>query len=322
MRQPLTGGLVVVHETPLAKMPHRQELEEPDGRGIRHAQVPRRIDQQVRLHRHGADAPGLLGLLQQSPIVRSGRHQHGVALPDVVVLVGIRGLAVLHLPAQLVREPRVVPPADFPHQAVGGRGFDHEALPHGAVHPRRVERHPDLRALGAHGGDEQVKAALGDRLRLLDPAMCQGLKGFDALRRHAQAGENEQRAVPAPDLRIRGRVETAQAQPLYLVIQQALDRIPDGVLHLAGTQHTHGPLHTGQQQRPGEGPGLPATAAAVENLVAMRLEQSPEGRGHGGINGHRLPLRSVPRRAPRTAPRSPRPSDHRPGPRLPPLSCP
>ena len=85
MGQPLTAGFVIVQHAPVAGRLH---LEEPDGRGIIHAQVPGRMHGQVGAYRQRADASRQIGGIQLGGIVGPA-HGGGEGTLEFLLVLGL-----------------------------------------------------------------------------------------------------------------------------------------------------------------------------------------------------------------------------------------
>jgi hypothetical protein len=66
------------------------------------------------------------------------------------------------------------------------------------------------------------------------------------------------------------------AEPGYLVLQELVDALPDGLHGLAGAGDVQVPLGALEKQALGNRPGLDATPTAVEDLIAVRLAQKAQ----------------------------------------------
>ena len=85
MGQALAAGLVIVQHAPGAGGLH---LEEPDGRGVVHAQVPGRMHGQVGAHRQGTDASRQIGGIQQGGIIGPA-HSGGEGTFEFLPVLGL-----------------------------------------------------------------------------------------------------------------------------------------------------------------------------------------------------------------------------------------
>lgn len=85
MGQPLAAGFVIVQHAPVAGRLH---LEEPDGRGIIHAQVPGRMHGQVGAYRQGADTSRQIGGIQLGGIVGPA-HGGGEGTLEFLLVLGL-----------------------------------------------------------------------------------------------------------------------------------------------------------------------------------------------------------------------------------------
>src|SRR5262249_50221614 len=78
------------------------------------------------------------------------------------------------------------------------------------------------------------------------------------------------------DLGLLNLVMPLEPEALYLVLQELMDAVPNRLHRLASAGNAQGALGTGNQQMLGNRPGLDATTAAVQDLVAMRLREKPD----------------------------------------------
>lgn len=85
MGQALAAGFVIVQHTPGTGGFH---LEEPDGRGVIHAQVPGRMHGQIGAHRQGADASRQIGGIQLGGIVGPA-HGGGEGTLEFLLVLGL-----------------------------------------------------------------------------------------------------------------------------------------------------------------------------------------------------------------------------------------
>jgi hypothetical protein len=64
-----------------------------------------------------------------------------------------------------------------------------------------------------------------------------------------------------------------EPEPLYVVLQELMHTFPNGLNRLANAGNPEAKLGTGDQQVLADRPGLDATTATIQDLVAMRLRE-------------------------------------------------
>src|SRR5262249_10264656 len=101
---------------------------------------------------------------------------------------------------------------------------------------------------------DQGNARAFARLVLVCPVVAK------AMERKARAG------APADDLGLLNLVMRLQPEPLYLILQELMHGVPNGLHRLAGAGNAQRALGTLNQQVLSNGPGLDATTAAVQDL--------------------------------------------------------
>ena len=259
------------------------------------AQVPNRMDLEQRVVRHRADAAARDRRSDVRRVDRAHSRLAALPLPDVLVVVGAhRAQGVPAFGFELLREPRVIPPVHLDDDRVRRR-IRHEAAIALVGLQLRVHRDPDLGALFADRGGQDVPGPLGDRLPLLDPANIDGLEGLEVLSRDArQAREKDLRSVLSPDRALEHVVLAGQAQRLDLIDQELIDRVLQRLLDLARAQDAQRRLGPQDQQRTSDRPGLAGPSPAVSDLVARLLEQALQLGGELGLAGNPLSFRSHP----------------------------
>src|SRR5690606_13436211 len=107
----------------------------------------------------------------------------------------------------------------------------------------------DLRSFLADRRNEDVPAALGSGLSLLDPTHVDPFERLDLRGVVAEALEQELSAVWAGDGSVLDVIEAAEAESLDRVRQESMDRVPDGSLDLAGAEDAEATLDAVEQQR-------------------------------------------------------------------------
>src|SRR5690606_15309027 len=186
-------------------------------------------------------------------------------------IFGRIGIAIpLHVFPKGLREPRVVAVIG-PDNNRTGRRVKAQKLVNRVGRLVRVPREPQFRIIRPYRRDEHVERLLGDVLRFLNPRYVEALQRLDGRCVVAlEATEHEQATVRPTYLGIR-YVELAQQAVLGdLVLDQLLDRILDGVLHLTKAHRPNLLAKRLQDQEAAEEMALAASPAAPGSLVARR----------------------------------------------------
>src|SRR5262249_17300995 len=134
---------------------------------------------------------------------------------------------------QLVRQSRVIAPARLDHHSAR-RGAHHEPLIRVVRLQLGVEADPNLRAGLTDGRNHRAPALLADVLGLFDPQDIRTLQRLDVMHALvAKTVEGKARAVAPDDLGLLDLVMPLEPEALYLVLQELMHAIPNGLHRLA-----------------------------------------------------------------------------------------
>ena len=199
-----------------------------------------------------------------------------VALPYVLVGLGVDPFQVQALLVEDLGEEGVVAVTDLPHQPVGLCVPD---KPHicRVVFFAGVEGHPDLGALAADRRDEDFPGVVAHALGFLYPAYGHALEGLDLHDIVMQTLEDELGTVDGFDAVLGDGETMVEAQGRDPRLQKPVNRIGDGGLVFTGAEDELRAAEGPQDESVGKLPGLGPAAAAVIDLVPVRLQQGNEG---------------------------------------------